>query len=111
MPKWDVDKFLADLGAPDGTTFTRTLVSVAYLVEVYKLKPTQAQKDSGSVVVWCLSIGRMTGYKHFVYGLTIRGCCLRARKEIKTWTPHYAHIYGVTVKAKKKMVRKLPRKA
>lgn len=83
MPRWDPDRELVPyepIAAP-GTQFVRILMGVD-LARSHGLKVPR-HYTLQSISVWSLAIGQVQQEKHVVYGLTMRECFLRLRKQAK----------------------------
>lgn len=67
--------------------------------------------DRESLLVWSLAIGRISEPKHFIYGLTMRECFLRLRKQVKSkkvqFNPQLFPMLGRKPKKRKKPKKKL----
>lgn len=82
--KWDPDKDIKrfEPALIPGTTFQRMLLDVT-LARKEGLKIPEGKEDRDSINAWVLAIGCIGEPKHFVYGLTMRDCFLRLRRQVQ----------------------------
>jgi len=103
--KWDPDKAIRPyepVSAP-GTTWSRALMDVS-LARKHGLK-IPAGWDKEWILAWCLAIGGLNEPKHFVYGLTMRECFLRLRKQVKSGLELNPQLFPLLGKKKKRKER------
>ena len=112
MAKWDPDKKLKPfepISAP-GTQYVRVLMDVSLARKEGLRVPRDHDRES--IVVWSLAIGLIAHEKHIVYGLTMRECFLRLRKQVKSkkllLNPQLFPMLGVKAKKREKPRKKKP---
>lgn len=108
--KWDVDKELKryEPNRMNGTILQRVVLDrQTALREGLKIPEADA---FGGVYVWCLAVGCVHQAKHFVYGMTIRECLLRIRKQVKLGLEFNPQLFPQLYKKpkRKEKVRKKP---